>query len=92
MNLVISFRSNKFKHGLRPVQDKLIRAVIDSNKKMVIVNAPTGVGKSLTGMMSGYYKNKNLSNPCKNNQTLYICTSKMLPDQLHHDFPEANLS
>lgn len=87
----IPFESEKFKLGFRPIQGKVIETILNSDKKVVVANLPTGTGKSLIGMVAGHYKNGNLSNACKNNQTLYVCTSKMLQEQLHDDFPEAVL-
>lgn len=87
----IPFR--KFK-SLRDGQELVIDLILKSNKKMIVVNAPTGTGKSLIGMMAGHYKNNNNRQDVVDTvgrQTLYVCSSKMLQDQLHRDFPEAHL-
>lgn len=89
--LVIPFTNKKFTQ-FRDGQESIIRLILNSNKKVVVVNAPTGVGKSIIGMISGHYKNLNItSKAIKNHQTLYVCSSKMLQEQLHDDFSEAVL-
>jgi Rad3-related DNA helicase len=82
--IVIPFKSNKFKSGFRNNQKNIVSEVIKSNKKVIVLNAPTGTGKSIIGFCAGHYKNSI-------NQTLYVCSGKMLQEQLHNDFPEAML-
>ena len=65
--------------GFRPGQQEAIQFILDSDKKVVVVCAPTGSGKSLIGMMGGI----------SHEQFCYLCSSKQLQRQLTHDFPEA---
>ena len=70
---------------LRPQQEELISCSVDSfnsGRKYVMVNAPTGTGKTLVDMMVAH--NTAL-------KSLYICSSKILQDQLIQDFPEAKI-
>jgi ATP-dependent DNA helicase DinG len=60
----------------RPHQSETITQAIDSDEKVVMIEGPTGSGKSLAGMSIGQ-----LSNPA-----LYLCTTKSLQDQLADDF------
>lgn len=80
----IPFRSEKFKSGFRNNQRAIVETILNSKKKVIVLNSPTGTGKSILGFCSGHYKNSI-------KQTLYVCSSKMLQDQLHNDFPEASL-
>lgn len=86
--ITIPFSSKKFV-GFRPGQEDIIKLILGSNKKVVVANLPTGLGKSILGMVSGHHKNNQVE--IKNKQTLYICSSKILQDQLHGDFSEAIL-
>ncbi len=61
-------------------QKDVVRRIEQSSKKVIILNAPTGVGKSLIAMMSG---NK------LSYTTNYVCTTKVLQNQLKDDFNEA---
>ena len=63
----------------RPGQAEAICHVLESNRKAIIISAPTGSGKSLIGMVSG----------APHGCTGYLCSSKQLQAQLIHDFPEA---
>ncbi len=67
---------NRYVSGQKDVVSK-IRA---SSKKVIILSAPTGVGKSLIAMMCGNYMA---------HTTNYICTTKVLQNQLENDFKEA---
>jgi len=65
--------------SFRPGQGEAIRFILDSGKKVVVVCAPTGSGKSPIGMITAAAHEK----------TCYLCSSKQLQGQLTHDFPEA---
>ena len=78
----IPFSNPKFKNGLEPFQHKIVKDVLESRKKIVMINAPTGSGKSPIGMTLAHH----LNYP---NQSLYLCSSKILQDQLAGDFTEA---
>ncbi len=67
----------------KQTQLHIVKAIVQSNKKVIMLNAPTGVGKSIIGMMAGYrYKVDHIN---------YICSDKMLQRQLLNDFKEAFL-
>jgi ATP-dependent DNA helicase DinG len=55
-------------------------AAFDRGERVVVVEAPTGSGKSLIGETV-----RRLVNPGK--RTLYVCSGKGLQDQLARDFP-----
>jgi Rad3-related DNA helicase len=61
-------------------QKDIVKRIEESNKKYIILNAPTGVGKSLIAMMSGNRMSYT---------TNYVCTTKVLQNQLKDDFNEA---
>ena len=65
--------------AFRPGQEEAIRFILESAKKVVVVCAPTGIGKGLIGMVAGAAHRK----------MCYLCSSKQLQGQLIHDFPEA---
>jgi Rad3-related DNA helicase len=70
-----NFKGKEFRLG----QAETIRFVLDSDKKVVVICAPTGSGKSLIGMVLGAAHDK----------ACYLCSSKQLQRQLIDDFPEA---
>lgn len=78
----IPFSNPKFKNGLEQFQHEIVKKVLESRKKIVMINAPTGSGKSPVGMTLSHH----LNYP---NQSLYLCSSKILQDQLAKDFTEA---
>lgn len=84
MKYIIPTNNVKFKDGLRPDQTEIVSTVLSRDKKVIVLNAPTGLGKSILGWSIGHTKN----HP---KQTLYICSSKMLQDQLGSDFPEMSI-
>lgn len=61
-------------------QKDIVERIKNSSKKVIILSAPTGVGKSLIAMMCGNYIAYH---------TNYICTTKVLQNQLRDDFGEA---
>lgn len=66
-------------HPFRPYQAEAIQFCIESPKKIVVLEASTGSGKSLIGLTAG---------SCMNGVT-YLVHSKMLQNQITRDFPEA---
>lgn len=71
--------SNFAESPFRPGQHEAIDFIYNSPKKIVVVVAPTGSGKSILGMVSGnMYKNFS-----------YLVSSKQLQNQIIADFPEA---
>lgn len=70
-----NFKGKQFRDG----QEEAITRILDSDRKVVVVCAPTGSGKSLIGMVAGAHHKK----------ACYLCSSKQLQRQLVHDFPEA---
>jgi Rad3-related DNA helicase len=71
----VNFKGKPF----RPGQEEAVRAITESDKKVVVVCAPTGSGKSLIGMVAG----------SQHKPFVYLCSTKQLQRQLTHDFPEA---
>jgi ATP-dependent DNA helicase DinG len=65
----------------RETQQHIVEQITSSEKKVVILNAPTGVGKTILGMMAG----SNLAHHVN-----YVCTTKFLQTQIQEDFPEAS--
>lgn len=60
-----------------PYQKELIEFVLNSSKKVVILNAPTGIGKTAAGMTLANIMN------CR---TYYIVGTKGLQDQIESEF------
>lgn len=76
---------NKFSNfadsPFRPYQEEAVEFAINSSKPIVVIQAPTGFGKSLTAACIGaHYKN-----------FIYLVSSKQLQKQLNEDFPEMEL-
>jgi ATP-dependent DNA helicase DinG len=69
------FRDNPF----RKYQAETILFTLESEKKFTVVEAPTGSGKSLIGMVAGAMEKG----------VTYLVHSKVLQNQLLQDFPEA---
>ena len=63
----------------RPNQYEAIEAIANSNNFAYLLDAPTGVGKSLIGIATHKMTKK---------RTIYITRTKQLQDQLLNDFPE----
>jgi Rad3-related DNA helicase len=78
---------NEAKHELSKYRDKpfrehqeeAIRYILDSEKRFVFLEAPTGSGKSLIAMVAGYAMSG----------VTYSVHSKILQHQITEDFPEA---
>lgn len=77
----IPFSNPKFKNGLEPFQVEILKKVLGSNKKVIMLNAPCASGKSPIAMTASHYFNYP-------NQSLYLCTTKILQDQISDDFSE----
>ncbi len=63
-------------------QKQIVHKLIESKKKVTMLSAPTGIGKSLCCAMAAY-----MTAPTIN----YICSDKSLQHQLQEDFPEAEI-
>lgn len=83
MAIDITEAKNRFsryqKFGFRPFQKEAIEFAVNSDKKIVVVEAATGSGKSLLGMTAGSAENG----------VAYLVHSKVLQNQITSDFPEA---
>lgn len=66
----------------RAGQAELLQRVLDTDKRFVLVEAPTGAGKSLVAAAWQKLTQK---------RTLYMCTTKQLQDQVLEDFPHAKV-
>lgn len=70
---------------LRPHQDKALRdiyAAYQAGKRCIIVEAPTGAGKTLIGECAAQMLDA---------RAIYVCTTKSLQEQFMADFPEARM-
>ena len=70
----------------RPHQIDAIEEILtefESGTKMVLLDAPTGAGKTIIGEAVRILHGSN--------RALYMCTTKGLQDQFLHDFPHAHL-
>ena len=76
------FRDSAF----RPYQEEAIRFILESDKKLVVLCAPCGLGKSLAAMIAGQIIAQQA-----NDRFLYLVSSRQLQQQLQHDFPEAEI-
>ena len=63
----------------REGQEDIITQVLSSDAKYNIISAPTGVGKTIIGMMLSSHRQP----------SVYTVSTKMLQDQILADFPEA---
>ncbi len=61
----------------RENQLETITAVMESNKRIKVIDAPTGSGKSLIGIVCGIMAG----------EANYTCSTKQLQAQLASDFP-----
>lgn len=65
----------------RQSQTKILLDILNHKDKYIYIKAPMGVGKSLMGMVL-----------CSlNSPATYLCSTKMLQEQLQKDFPEARV-
>jgi Rad3-related DNA helicase len=65
--------------NFRPFQKEAIEFILNSEKKIVVLEAATGSGKSVVGMVAGA-----ASGGCT-----YLTHSKVLQNQITNDFPES---
>lgn len=70
-----NFKGKDFRKG----QSEAIQHIIESDREITVVCAPTGSGKSLIGMTAGMMHDR----------FSYLCSTKHLQGQITHDFPEA---
>ena len=61
-------------------QEPIAEQIMESLKKVILLSAPTGLGKSLICALSAYHMADKIN---------YVCSDKSLQDQLLNDFPEA---
>ncbi len=76
-----SFFSKFEHHSFRENQAEAIDFILSSDKPVVVLESPTGSGKSLIAAVAG----------AVNGDCIYLCHSKALQDQLIDDFPEFEL-
>jgi len=74
------FQNKDSTQRFKDTQQHIVEQIIKSDKKAIMVNAPTGTGKTIIGMMAG----SNLAHHVN-----YVCTTKFLQTQIQDDFPEA---
>lgn len=75
----IKSKFSKFKdRPFRSSQPPIINFLLESNTRITILQASTGFGKSLVGMVAG----------AGYGEFTYLVSSKQLQDQLEQDFPE----
>jgi len=65
--------------NFREYQEEAINFIINSDKKIIVVNAPCGSGKSLVGLCAG----------AMTGILTYVIHSKSLQNQIVSDFPES---
>lgn len=65
----------------REQQIEALQFIIESDRRLSVLNAPPGSGKSLIGMTLAKIFG----------DTIYLCSSKILQDQLEREFPEAKV-
>jgi len=76
------FESDESLKRYEQSQKDIVKRIIESDRKVVMVSAPTGIGKSIIGMMSGHLTGGKVN---------YVCSDKSLQAQLVSDFPEAKV-
>ncbi len=76
-NSYFNFKNREF----REYQEQAIDFIVNSEKKIVVLESPPGSGKSLIGMIAGKLYD----------DMTYIVHSKVLQEQIIEDFPEAEL-
>ncbi len=64
--------------NFRDMQESVIKFLLESTARIRVIQASTGFGKSLVGMVSG----------AGYGQFTYLVSSKQLQDQIEKDFPE----
>lgn len=81
----VGFFSKFRDRTLRQEQIRALEFIEASQRNVAIINAPTGVGKTLIGMISGML----FSPPAEG--MIYLPHTKILQDQIVTDFPEAEI-
>lgn len=76
-----SYFSNFKNREFREYQEQAVEFIVNSEKKIAVLESPPGSGKSLIGMIAGKL----------HNDMTYIVHSKLLQEQIIEDFPEAQL-
>ena len=69
---------------LYPQQVDALDFIKESKAKINILCAPTGSGKSIIGMIAGLHHKGD-------DRFCYLCSSKILQDQIRHEFPEVEV-
>lgn len=72
---------------IRPHQVQALESIVDLFRQgytTVLLDAPTGAGKTLIGEMTRQVMTRG-----QNSETLYVCTTRGLQDQFLEDFPYA---
>lgn len=72
-----NFRDKNF----RQFQESAVRFATESDKKIRVIDAPTGSGKTLIGMVAGV-----IMGECS-----YLCSTRMLQSQIAQDFAESKV-
>ena len=77
--------------NIRPEQtiaiDFALKTLLDDNKKFVVIEAGTGVGKSAIGLTAARYVNRALGHDDQFiNGSYFLTTQKVLQEQYEHDF------
>lgn len=82
-----------FVESLRPHQAEAVTGIVEAfrDRKVVIVDAPTGAGKSLIGEVTRQMMRSREVTERPLAQCLYVCTTKSLQEQILHDFKHAKV-
>ena len=78
----LKFQLDRFANfDFRPGQVDALKFILESQRPIKVLTAPTGSGKSLTGIIAGM----------DHSRFLYLCSSKQLQSQLEKEFPECKV-
>lgn len=77
-----NFQTPMARERWEKTQIHIFEEITQSNKRFIMLSAPTGLGKSLICAMAAYVLSSKIN---------YVCSDKSLQDQLLDDFPEAVL-
>ena len=75
-----NFQSPKARIRYDNSQKHIVEQMVKSNKRIIMLSAPTGLGKSLVAAMAGHQLAPVIN---------YVCSDKALQHQLVESFPEA---